>query len=119
MKRPASPAMNAAPARYATLCNPPHPLPAPLPPPKSSTEMLSCDNKFFCDACGCLQEAQKRMKVKALPPCLIFHLKRFKYLKHINRLGGWGRGWVGGWTGGRGWPAVGGVAGRRGAVVAS
>ncbi|GBF89856.1 ubiquitin-specific protease [Raphidocelis subcapitata] len=56
----------------------------------SSTEMLSCDNKFFCDACGCLQEAQKRMKVRSLPPCLIFHLKRFKYLKHLNRWGGSG-----------------------------
>ncbi|KIZ02162.1 ubiquitin carboxyl-terminal hydrolase 12/46 [Monoraphidium neglectum] len=48
---------------------------------RHSTEMLSCDNKFFCDACGCLQEAQKRMKLKQLPPCLIFHLKRFKERK--------------------------------------
>ncbi|GBF97840.1 ubiquitin carboxyl-terminal hydrolase [Raphidocelis subcapitata] len=37
----------------------------------SSTEMLSCDNKFFCDACGCLQEAQKRMKRK-LPYRVVF-----------------------------------------------
>jgi hypothetical protein len=27
----------------------------PNPIYRSSTEMLSCDNKFFCDACGCLQ----------------------------------------------------------------
>jgi hypothetical protein len=25
------------------------------------------------------------MKIKQLPPCLIFHLKRFKYMKHLNR----------------------------------
>lgn len=31
--------------------------------PCSSTETLDAENKFFCDACQCLQEAQKRMKV--------------------------------------------------------
>jgi hypothetical protein len=70
----------------------PCPLFPPSPPARSSTEMLSCENKFFCDACGCLQEAQKRMKIKTLPPCLIFHLKRFKYLKHLNRCEVEGRG---------------------------
>lgn len=43
----------------------------------SSTEMLDGDNKFFCDACGCLQEAQKRIRCKELPMVLCLHLKRF------------------------------------------
>lgn len=51
----------------------------------SATEMLDRDDKFFCDTCGCLQEAQKRMKIKQLPACLIFHLKRFKYIEQLNR----------------------------------
>ncbi len=37
--------------------------------------------------CGALQEAQKRMKIKQLPTCLIFHLKRFKYIEQLNRCG--------------------------------
>mmetsp|Transcript_6168 Transcript_6168/g.11850 ORF Transcript_6168/g.11850 Transcript_6168/m.11850 type:complete len:357 (-) Transcript_6168:38-1108(-) len=45
----------------------------------SSTETLDRDNKFFCDCCHCYQEAQKRMLIKEAPPCLILHLKRFKY----------------------------------------
>jgi ubiquitin C-terminal hydrolase len=36
------------------------------------------DNKYACDKCGCLQEAQKRLRVKRLPPVLVLHLKRFK-----------------------------------------
>jgi ubiquitin carboxyl-terminal hydrolase 12/46 len=48
-------------------------------------EMLSCDDKFFCDNCCCLQEAQKRMLIKRAPPCLILHLKRFKYIESQGR----------------------------------
>ena len=55
----------------------------------SAMEMLSRDDKFFCDTCGCLQEAQKRLLLQQLPQCLIFHLKRFKYMEQLNR---WGRG---------------------------
>lgn len=29
-------------------------------PPCSCTETLNADDKFFCDKCGCLQEAQVR-----------------------------------------------------------
>ncbi len=53
----------------------------PLLPPRSATEMLDKDNKFFCDHCNCLQEAQKRLLIKQLPQCLILHLKRFKYVE--------------------------------------
>lgn len=52
----------------------------------SNTEMLDKDDKFFCDNCCCLQEAQKRMRITQLPQCLIFHLKRFKYIEQLNRM---------------------------------
>ncbi|KAK9815432.1 hypothetical protein WJX72_003636 [[Myrmecia] bisecta] len=52
----------------------------------SSTETLNAEDKFFCDACGCLQEAEKRMKVKELPHVLCLHLKRFKYIEHAERM---------------------------------
>jgi ubiquitin C-terminal hydrolase len=51
----------------------------------SSTELLARHNKFFCDACGGLQEAQKRTRLKQLPPTLIVHLKRFKYVEQLER----------------------------------
>ncbi|KAJ8523053.1 hypothetical protein ONZ45_g451 [Pleurotus djamor] len=44
----------------------------------SASEMLCQKNKFFCDACCDLQEAEKRMKIKRLPNVLALHLKRFK-----------------------------------------
>jgi ubiquitin carboxyl-terminal hydrolase 12/46 len=46
---------------------------------------LDRDDKFFCDTCCCLQEAQKRMKLKQLPQCLCLHLKRFKYIEALAR----------------------------------
>ena len=45
----------------------------------SQEEMLCERNKFHCDNCGGLQEAEKRMKIKRLPRILALHLKRFKY----------------------------------------
>jgi ubiquitin C-terminal hydrolase len=45
----------------------------------SSSEILRDKNKFFCDSCNSLQEAEKRMKIKKLPNILAIHLKRFKY----------------------------------------
>ena len=45
----------------------------------SAEEMLCERNKFHCDNCGGLQEAEKRMKIKRLPRILALHLKRFKY----------------------------------------
>ncbi|KAF2278128.1 cysteine proteinase [Westerdykella ornata] len=46
----------------------------------SEEEMLCERDKFHCDNCGGLQEAEKRMKVKRLPRILALHLKRFKYI---------------------------------------
>ncbi|CAH0019465.1 unnamed protein product [Clonostachys rhizophaga] len=52
----------------------------------SDEEMLCERNKFHCDHCGGLQEAEKRMKVKRLPKVLTLHLKRFKYTEDYSRL---------------------------------
>ncbi|GAM82142.1 hypothetical protein ANO11243_001210 [Dothideomycetidae sp. 11243] len=52
----------------------------------SEEEMLCERNKFHCDNCGGLQEAEKRMKIKRLPRILALHLKRFKYTEDFNRL---------------------------------
>lgn len=51
----------------------------------SASEMLCARNKFFCDTCSSLQEAEKRMKVKKLPNVLALHLKRFKYEEAIQK----------------------------------
>lgn len=51
----------------------------------SAMEMLDREDKFYCDKCCCLQEAQKRMLIKEAPKCLILHLKRFKYIEHQGR----------------------------------
>ena len=65
--------------------------------------MLSQRNKFFCDSCCSLQEAEKRlvilsfrrhvcittallsMKIKKLPNVLTLHLKRFKYQEDVQK----------------------------------
>ena len=52
---------------------------------RSKTETLDAEDKFFCERCQCLQEAQKRMKVKQLPQILCLHLKRFKYIEQFDR----------------------------------
>ncbi|KAL3139205.1 Ubiquitin carboxyl-terminal hydrolase 4 [Trebouxia sp. C0010 RCD-2024] len=52
----------------------------------SATETLDAEDKFSCDTCGCLQEAQKRIKIKQLPKVLCLHLKRFKYVEDLQRL---------------------------------
>ncbi|KAG6849174.1 hypothetical protein H0H93_010739 [Arthromyces matolae] len=51
----------------------------------SASEMLCHKNKFFCDSCCDLQEAEKRMKIKRLPNVLALHLKRFKYQEESQR----------------------------------
>lgn len=69
----------------------------------SASEMLCQKNKFFCDSCCDLQEAEKRyvaplhlnpdrpfnirtrMKIKRLPNVLALHLKRFKYQEDTGR----------------------------------
>jgi ubiquitin carboxyl-terminal hydrolase 9/13 len=52
----------------------------------SEEEMLCERNKFYCDQCCGLQEAEKRMKIKRLPKILALHLKRFKYTDELQRL---------------------------------
>lgn len=52
----------------------------------SEEEMLCERNKFHCDGCCGLQEAEKRMKIKRLPKILALHLKRFKYTEDLQRL---------------------------------
>jgi ubiquitin carboxyl-terminal hydrolase 9/13 len=52
----------------------------------SDEEMLCERNKFHCDRCGGLQEAEKRMKLKSSPKILALHLKRFKYTEDLQRL---------------------------------
>ncbi|SPN96696.1 related to carbon catabolite repression protein CREB [Cephalotrichum gorgonifer] len=52
----------------------------------SAEEMLCERNKFHCDHCGGLQEAEKRMKIHRMPKVLTFHLKRFKYTEDYSRL---------------------------------
>ncbi|OUM56960.1 hypothetical protein PIROE2DRAFT_37077, partial [Piromyces sp. E2] len=51
----------------------------------SSSERLCQKNKFYCDTCCGLQEAEKRMKIKRAPNILALHLKRFKYEEKLNR----------------------------------
>mmetsp|Transcript_27988 Transcript_27988/g.46941 ORF Transcript_27988/g.46941 Transcript_27988/m.46941 type:complete len:439 (+) Transcript_27988:46-1362(+) len=51
----------------------------------SSTETLNDVDKFFCDTCCSLQEAQKRIRVKKLPKILALHLKRFKFIEQLGR----------------------------------
>ncbi|KAJ2831389.1 hypothetical protein GGI24_001595 [Coemansia furcata] len=48
-------------------------------------ELLCHDNKFYCDNCGGLQEAERRMRLKRLPNILALHLKRFKYHEVLGR----------------------------------
>ncbi|ODV96427.1 hypothetical protein PACTADRAFT_49778 [Pachysolen tannophilus NRRL Y-2460] len=51
----------------------------------SQSEMLQEQNKFYCDSCHSLQEAEKTIKLKKLPKILALHLKRFKYMENLNR----------------------------------
>lgn len=52
----------------------------------SAEEQLCERNKFHCDNCGGLQEAEKRMMIKKLPRVLTLHLKRFKYTDDYSSL---------------------------------
>ncbi|GAA5808913.1 hypothetical protein MFLAVUS_002312 [Mucor flavus] len=51
----------------------------------SASEMLCHKNKYFCDVCSGLQEAERRMKIKKLPNILALHLKRFKYQEQLQK----------------------------------
>ncbi|WVQ75147.1 hypothetical protein IAR50_004756 [Cryptococcus sp. DSM 104548] len=53
----------------------------------SDTEHLCGTNKFYCDNCGGLQEAEMGTKIKRLPPILALHLQRFeKSYTHTQKL---------------------------------
>ncbi|QLL31700.1 hypothetical protein HG536_0B05650 [Torulaspora globosa] len=47
-------------------------------------EMLSGSNKFYCNECCGLQEAERMVGLKQLPHILALHLKRFKYSEEHN-----------------------------------
>ncbi|KAG1473166.1 hypothetical protein G6F56_001110 [Rhizopus delemar] len=51
----------------------------------SASETLCHKNKYYCDICSGLQEAEKRMKIKKLPNILALHLKRFKYQEQLQK----------------------------------
>lgn len=45
----------------------------------SAVEKLMGRDKFKCDKCGDLRDAEKRTLIKTLPQFLTVHLRRFKY----------------------------------------
>ncbi|KAK9241046.1 hypothetical protein V1525DRAFT_393540 [Lipomyces kononenkoae] len=51
----------------------------------SASELLCQSNKFHCDSCCGLQEAERRVKIKKLPRVLALHLKRFKFTEDMQR----------------------------------
>lgn len=51
----------------------------------SAKELLDKNDKFQCDRCGGLHEAQKRMLIHEAPKVLSLHLKRFKYIEALGR----------------------------------
>jgi len=51
----------------------------------SANELLRGNDKFQCDRCGGLHEAQKRMLIQSAPNVLALHLKRFKFIESIGR----------------------------------
>jgi ubiquitin carboxyl-terminal hydrolase 12/46 len=51
----------------------------------SSTELLEKQDKFYCDVCCSLQEAERRMRIRRVPQILALHLKRFKYVEQYAK----------------------------------
>ena len=47
-------------------------------------EILHGSNKFYCDECCGLQEAERIVGLKELPETLLLHMKRFKYSEEHN-----------------------------------
>lgn len=47
-------------------------------------ELLNGTNKFYCDLCCGLQEAERVVGLQSLPSTLLLHLKRFKYSETEN-----------------------------------
>lgn len=52
----------------------------------SKLEILSHQNKFYCNTCLSLQEAVKTIKLKSTPDVLIINFKRFKYDDKLDRM---------------------------------
>ena len=52
----------------------------------SKRETMKGGNKFHCEACGSLTEAQRTVKFKKVPKVLTLHLKRFKHIESLGRL---------------------------------
>jgi ubiquitin carboxyl-terminal hydrolase 12/46 len=50
-----------------------------------SAETLQGNNKFYCDNCCSLQEAQKRSTITKWPRVLCLHLKRFKFDEQLGQ----------------------------------
>lgn len=51
----------------------------------AAKETLRADEKYFCDWCGCLQEAERSLRLGVLPKLLTVHLKRFKFDEKLGR----------------------------------
>ncbi|OZJ05076.1 hypothetical protein BZG36_02084 [Bifiguratus adelaidae] len=51
----------------------------------SASETMCQKDKYYCDKCCGLQEAERRMKILKLPNLLALHLKRFKYQETLQR----------------------------------
>ena len=45
----------------------------------AASEFLSGDNKYFCEECNHLSEAERFIKLSFLPPILVLHINRFSH----------------------------------------
>lgn len=52
----------------------------------SKLEVLTNQNKFYCNRCALLQEAVKTIKIAKLPKVLVINLKRFKYDELVDKM---------------------------------
>lgn len=52
----------------------------------SRSEILTHQNKFYCNSCSSLQEATKTIKIKLLPEILVINFKRFKYDENLDKM---------------------------------
>lgn len=48
------------------------------------SEFLKGSNKFYCNQCNSLQEAERSVTIDMLPHILILHLKRFEYSEELG-----------------------------------
>ena len=50
----------------------------------AASEFLSGDNKYFCEECNHLTEAERFIKLSSLPPILVLHINRFSHNSIFN-----------------------------------